>query len=46
MKITNSQLIQIAAVDAGLDPFAEYCTKGVYAAVTVFLMASCKTFSM
>lgn len=31
-KITNEQLIQIAAVDAGLDPFAEYCTKGVYQA--------------
>jgi len=31
-KITNNQLIQIAAVDAGLDPFAEYCTKGVYKA--------------
>jgi len=31
-KITNAQLIEIAAVDAGLDPFAEYCTKGVYAA--------------
>lgn len=31
-KITNEQLIQIAAVDAGLDPFAEYCTRGVYAA--------------
>ena len=31
-KITNAQLIQIAAVDAGLDPFAEYCTKGVYKA--------------
>jgi len=31
-KITNEQLIQIAAVDAGMDPFAEYCTKGVYAA--------------
>jgi hypothetical protein len=31
-KITNSQLIQIAAVDAGLDPFAEYCTRGVYKA--------------
>jgi len=31
-KITNEQLIQIAAVDAGLDPFAEYCTKGVYKA--------------
>lgn len=30
-KITNEQLIQIAAVDAGMDPFAEYCTKGVYA---------------
>ena len=31
-KITNNQLIQMAAVDLGLDPFAEYCTKGVYAA--------------
>ena len=31
-KITNNQLIQIAAVDAGLDPFAEYCTRGVYKA--------------
>ena len=31
-KITNNQLIQIAAVDAGMDPFAEYCTKGVYKA--------------
>lgn len=31
MKITNEQLIQMAAVDAGLDPYAEYCTKGVYA---------------
>jgi len=29
-KITNEQLIQIAAVDAGLDPFAEYCTKGMW----------------
>jgi hypothetical protein len=26
-KITNEQLIQIAAVDAGLDPFAEYLTR-------------------
>lgn len=31
-KVTNEQLIQIAAVDAGLDPYAEYCTKGVYKA--------------
>jgi hypothetical protein len=31
-KITNEQLIQMAAVDAGLDPFAEYCTRGVYEA--------------
>jgi len=31
-KITNAQLIEIAAVDAGLDPFAEYCTRGVYKA--------------
>jgi len=31
-KITNAQLIEMAAVDAGLDPYAEYCTKGVYAA--------------
>lgn len=31
-KVTNEQLIQMAAVDAGLDPFAEYCTKGVYKA--------------
>lgn len=31
-KVTNEQLIQIAAVDAGLDPYAEYCTKGVYEA--------------
>jgi len=30
MKITNEQLIQIAAVDSGLDPFAEYCTKGMW----------------
>jgi hypothetical protein len=29
-KITNEQLIQIAAVDSGLDPFAEYCTKGMW----------------
>jgi hypothetical protein len=29
-KLTNSQLIQIAAVDAGLDPFAEYCTRGMW----------------
>jgi|GEM_PF-5263518 len=27
MKITNEQLIQIAAVDAGLDPFGEYLTR-------------------
>jgi len=25
-KITNTQLIAIAAVDAGLDPYAEYAT--------------------
>jgi len=31
-KITNSQFIFAAAVDAGLDPFAEYCTRGVYKA--------------
>jgi hypothetical protein len=31
-KITNEELIQIAAVDAGLDPFAEYATKGVWRA--------------
>ena len=31
-KITNEQFIQIAAVDAGLDPFAEYATKGVWKA--------------
>lgn len=31
-KITNQQLIEIAAVDCGLDPFAEYCTRGVYKA--------------
>jgi hypothetical protein len=31
-KITNEELIQIAAVDAGLDPFAEYCTKGFWRA--------------
>ncbi len=31
-KITNEQLIQIAAVDAGLDPFGEYCTKGMFKA--------------
>jgi hypothetical protein len=29
-KITNEELIQIAAVDAGLDPFAEYCTRGMW----------------
>jgi hypothetical protein len=31
-KVTNDELIQIAAVDAGLDPFAEYATKGVWKA--------------
>lgn len=30
--VTNEQLIQIAAVDAGLDPFAEYCTRGMWKA--------------
>lgn len=29
-KLTNEQLIQIAAVDSGLDPFAEYCTRGMW----------------
>lgn len=30
LKITNEQLIQIAAVDAGLNPYGEYCTKGMW----------------
>jgi len=32
LKITNSQWIAMAAADAGLDPTAEYCTRGVYKA--------------
>jgi hypothetical protein len=31
-KITNEELIQIAAVDLDLDPFAEYCTRGFWRA--------------
>ena len=31
-KVTNDELIQIAAVDAGHDPFAEYATRGVWRA--------------